>query len=444
MLCMQAGQVNDKGERTAMEKGKLLSLLRRRKSHLLQRVTDKFLRRLSDMCAEDGMLMAENQKVMKEGDDCDPPYLWIVCQGKVDISVKGGMLTSVGPGGLVGEFSVVTGLRRRADAFAKEQAVLIKVSADVVRSLTPENRDFLPQLAAEQEALAAFFQEMYPDVSVPHAEVGICPAQVHMPPMAKFLTEKAAGITSFADNVAAYKRLLRLAIKAKVGTGNLFLFFAPDNHSPHVQLDPYGERASKVKPEGSLLFPSAEGLWGSTMVLPAIDKPAMVFVEFKIENYNPVCELLIGVCDGSQKPASGQVIFKRDNAWMYYCHTGRRYSKGVGYDLSSTTISGKTVGHGDCVGILIDQSPSLTLDSRGNQGRCAAVYVNGHLQGELMTERQLEKEGKSFPQQLMLAVDMYGENLSVTLLPERTRVMGVDLQAQGFGRHAQTMLPAFI
>ena len=292
-----------------MEKRKLLSLLRRRKSHLLQRVTDKFLRRLSDMCAEDAMLMAENQKVMKEGDDCDPPYLWIVCQGKVDISVKGGILTSVGPGGLVGEFSVVTGLRRRADAFAKEQAVLIKVSADVVRSLAPENRNFLPQLAAEQEALAAFFQEMYPDVSVPHAEVGISPAQVHMPPMDKFLTEKAAGVTSFADNVAAYKRLLRLAIKAKVGTGNLFLFFAPDNHSPHVQLDPYGERASKVKPEGSLLFPSAEGLWGSTMVLPAIDKPAMVFVEFKIELYNPVCELLIGVCDGSQKPANGQVIF---------------------------------------------------------------------------------------------------------------------------------------
>ena len=90
--------MNDKGERTAMEKRKLLSLLRRRKSHLLQRVTDKFLRRLSDMCAEDAMLMAENQKVMKEGDDCDPPYLWIVCQGKVDISVKGGILTSVGPG----------------------------------------------------------------------------------------------------------------------------------------------------------------------------------------------------------------------------------------------------------------------------------------------------------------------------------------------------------
>jgi hypothetical protein len=191
--------------------------------------------------------------------------------------------------------------------------------------------------------------------------------------------------------------------------------------------------ATKIKPDRGLLDISpCDGQWGSIMLLPDINAPAQVYVEFLIELSNPVCEALFGVCDGSQNPGAGQITFKRSNAWMYYCHNGRKYTKGVGFDISPNRISGTTAAQGDRVGILIDQSVNLSMDPQpGAEGKCAALYINGKLQGLLVSERLLAEEHEAWPERLFIAMDLHGDNQRVRILPERTRVLGlgVDVQA---------------
>jgi hypothetical protein len=45
-----------------------------------------------------------------------------------------------------------------------------------------------------------------------------------MPAMSDYMKNKSS--RAFAANVAAYKRLLRMAVKARVGTANVCVFFA--------------------------------------------------------------------------------------------------------------------------------------------------------------------------------------------------------------------------
>ena len=52
-----------------MSHERLLRLLRARQSHLFQRVTDRFLRRLTETCLREAIEAKDQQKLMKQGDD---------------------------------------------------------------------------------------------------------------------------------------------------------------------------------------------------------------------------------------------------------------------------------------------------------------------------------------------------------------------------------------
>jgi CRP-like cAMP-binding protein len=150
------------GERRNLSHAKLLRLLRQRKSHLLQRLPDHVLQRIAESNLNSGLSMAENQKIMKEGDLWDPPWLWFVYEGKVDVKhMKVNLLiATVGPGSLVGEFSAVTGERHVADAFAKDKSVLVKLDVEEIEHLMPENPKFFANLVSERLEMAAFYQEL--------------------------------------------------------------------------------------------------------------------------------------------------------------------------------------------------------------------------------------------------------------------------------------------
>jgi len=290
----------------------------------------------------------------------------------------------------------------------------------------------LRELNIQREAMLEFHHDIHQGKTPVHEEVGLRPSELSLPAIEDFLQDKSS--SAFAESIAAYKRLQRLAVKAKVGTSFSFVYFSPEpeKRSLEIEIDESGLRATKVLAPGALLgrgdlaLENNQGKWGSIMLQPAIPSGGQIYVEFLIELSNPVCELLIGVCDGSQRPSKGHVTFMRDKSWMYYCYNGRRYTQGVGYNLSQIRMNGQRAGVGDRVGILIDQSCSHTVDGLGgSQGKCAGVYVNGELQGALLTERALEADQKQWPSQLWIAVDMYGENQRVAILPDSSRTVGV-------------------
>jgi len=430
-----------------MSHERLLRLLRARQSHLFQRVTDRFLRRLTETCLREAIEAKDQQKLMKEGDDPYPSYLWFVYDGKVEVKDMNAnvVLNTVKAGGVVGEYSVVTGKPRAADAFARDKAIVFKVSRDLILSLTPENQKFLEELAQEREALFEYQDELNPGREPVHPEVGLLATDMSLPSLEDFLRNKPSGV--FADNIAAYKRLQRLGAKANIGVTPYFACFPHDAvfRSPQIEIDPSGLVAAKNRQTLPLLtLVPQEGHWASLFLHPRAQSHNMSYVEFLIELSNPVCELLFGVCDGSQDPANGQVTFRKDNAWMYYCHTGRKYTKGFGFDLSKQLVAGRPAGQGDRIGILVDQRQKQTSALKNNgEGRCAAVYVNGQLQGLLLSEKELNREGKQWPGQLYFAMDMHGENQRVALQPEKCRLLGIVNDTEGLDlmRQHRTGLP---
>lgn len=414
----------------------LLCLLRKRRCHVLERFTDVLLQKLAKSILKDGLGIKDQQKIMKEGVE-DETYMWFVYRGSVEVKDMSDnrLLTTIDAGGCFGEYSLVTGKPRCADAFAKGPAVLIKVGSSLVAKLTADCC-FLRDLNLERESILEFNHELNGGKNAAHAEVGLLPSTMILPGIQNFL--EGTPSSAFAEKIAAYKRLQRLAGKAKIGTGFFFFFFSPlaELRSPSIETDESGLTASKVVAPGALLgrgdlaLGVLDGKWGSIMLQPAITAVGQVYVEFHVDMSNSVCELLFGVCDGSQKPATNQVTFKCDNSWMYYSYNGRRYTKGVGYDfVSQTRRTGKRVGQGDRVGILIDQRSGLAVGGKaGARGRCAGVYVNGQLQGTLVTENELTLNNKAWPEKLWIAIDMYGENQRVRILADSCRVAGVSLR----------------
>lgn len=425
------------GADEAIDYTTLLSLLRKRKCHVLERFADEVLQDLAKSCVHHGVGIKDQQKIMKEAAE-DEPYMWFVYNGTIEVKdmKENVALATVEAGGCVGEYSLLTGKPRAADAFARGPAVLIKIWRSLVEKLTAD-RCFLRALNLEREAMLDFNHESSKGASAVHPEVGLCPSMLTLPGTQDFLQGKPA--SAFAENIAAYKRLQRLAAKAKIGAGFFFVYFSPfaGLRSDAIETDESGLKAKKVMVPGALLgrgdlaLDRLEGKWGSIMLQPEITAVGQAYVEFHIELSNPVCELLFGVCDGSQLPEKGQITFKCDNSWMYYCYNGRRYTKGFGYDFQSRNKrNGKRAGQGDRVGILIDQSCGHAMDgTAAARGRYAAVYVNGELQGTLVTESELTSDQKSWPKHLRIAIDMYGENQCVRILPDSCRCLGPTVQA---------------
>ena len=117
------------GPHEDMEYSILLSLLRKRTCHLLERLADKALQQLAHSCLHDGIGIMDQQKIMKEADDDYPPYMWFVYRGSVEVKdmKENCLLSTLDAGGCVGEFSLISGKARGADAFAKGPAVVFKI-----------------------------------------------------------------------------------------------------------------------------------------------------------------------------------------------------------------------------------------------------------------------------------------------------------------------------
>jgi hypothetical protein len=209
---------------------------------------------------------------------------------------------------VVGEYSVVTGNPRAADAFAKERTVVFKVSRDLILSLLTSDENFLDKLASEREALFEYHDEMYPGKGPVHQEKGILATDLNLPSVEEFLRNKPS--SEFADNVAAYKRLQRIAAKANIGATPYFACFPHDFafRSSQIEIDTWGLVATKNRQTTPLLSSTPPEHWASLMLKPKAQPCNMSYVEFLIELSNPVCELLFGVCDGSQQPSQGQVL----------------------------------------------------------------------------------------------------------------------------------------
>ena len=87
---------------------------------------------------------APNQNIFEEGDEGDCMY--IVKEGQVDLYYKGKLLSTVPPGGIFGEMTLIDYLPRSATAVARGECRLIPVDEKHFTRLVQETPAFALQV----------------------------------------------------------------------------------------------------------------------------------------------------------------------------------------------------------------------------------------------------------------------------------------------------------
>jgi CRP/FNR family transcriptional regulator, cyclic AMP receptor protein len=90
--------------------------------------------------SQDGESFAAGVAVFRENDPGD--CMFVVQDGEVDIAVRGTVVETVGPGGLVGEMALIDAGPRSASAVARVDSKLVRVDERRFRFLVQEHPFF--------------------------------------------------------------------------------------------------------------------------------------------------------------------------------------------------------------------------------------------------------------------------------------------------------------
>ena len=96
------------------------------------------------MADEEMMLFAPGGAVFREGDAGDSMY--VVLEGKLELRVRGRLLETVGPGGVLGEMALIEQAPRVATATAKTDCALLPISEASFTTMIQKNPNFALQI----------------------------------------------------------------------------------------------------------------------------------------------------------------------------------------------------------------------------------------------------------------------------------------------------------
>lgn len=92
----------------------------------------------------DTLAIPAGQTVFNEGDTGNTMY--VVVEGDVDLLVKGKLVESLGPGGVLGEMALLDNVPRSASAIAKTACRLVEINEKRFKFLVQQTPNFALQL----------------------------------------------------------------------------------------------------------------------------------------------------------------------------------------------------------------------------------------------------------------------------------------------------------
>ena len=93
---------------------------------------------------DDALRFAAEQRIFSEGEAGDAMY--VVLEGQVDLLVKGKLVEEVGPGGVLGEMSLIDSAPRSATAVARTSSKLVRINEKRFKFLVQQTPYFALQL----------------------------------------------------------------------------------------------------------------------------------------------------------------------------------------------------------------------------------------------------------------------------------------------------------
>ncbi len=93
---------------------------------------------------KDTIAIEAGHVVFKEGDTGDAMY--VVVEGEVELLVKGRLVETLGPGGVLGEMALLDKVPRSAGAIAKTPCRLVEINEKRFRFLVQQTPNFALQL----------------------------------------------------------------------------------------------------------------------------------------------------------------------------------------------------------------------------------------------------------------------------------------------------------
>jgi CRP/FNR family cyclic AMP-dependent transcriptional regulator len=93
---------------------------------------------------QDTLAIPAGQTIFNEGDSGNSMY--VVVEGNVDLLVKGKLVESLGPGGVLGEMALLDNIPRSAGAIAKTDCRLVEINEKRFKFLIQQTPNFALQL----------------------------------------------------------------------------------------------------------------------------------------------------------------------------------------------------------------------------------------------------------------------------------------------------------
>jgi CRP-like cAMP-binding protein len=94
----------------------------------------------------DAKTFARGKPIFRRGERGDGMY--VIVDGRVEISVGGRVLESIGPGSVFGEMALIDDAPRTASAIAKSNCRVLRIDARRFQSLVQKTPDFALQIMA--------------------------------------------------------------------------------------------------------------------------------------------------------------------------------------------------------------------------------------------------------------------------------------------------------
>lgn len=92
----------------------------------------------------DTLAIPAGQPIFNEGDTGNTMY--VVVEGEVDLLVKGKLVESLGPGGVLGEMALLDNVPRSASAIAKSACRLVEINERRFKFLVQQTPNFALQM----------------------------------------------------------------------------------------------------------------------------------------------------------------------------------------------------------------------------------------------------------------------------------------------------------
>ena len=93
----------------------------------------------------DTLAIPAGEVIFSEG-DTDGVAMYVVVEGEVDLLVKGRLVESLGPGGVLGEMALLDKVPRSASAVAKTACKLVEINEKRFKFLVQQTPNFALQM----------------------------------------------------------------------------------------------------------------------------------------------------------------------------------------------------------------------------------------------------------------------------------------------------------